>query len=125
MVPFVAGGELWKVARVDPDDHRLVDRTGWLTVGTTDPATRTIYLSSALKAPELDRVVLHELAHAMTMSHGALPYMRELVPQDSWITVEEWSAAMMENHSLEAVEIASMVLGRPVCIGGFCHDRSS
>ena len=34
--------------------------------------------------------------------------------------VNEGSAHLIEGHSVEAVALASSLLGRPVCVGGRC-----
>lgn len=105
-----------------PGDPRLVDREGKLTVGTTDPMTRTVHISNELSAPMLDRVLLHEVAHAVTISYNLLDPMHENVPEGYWVDVEEWTAQVVENHGIEAAVLASQSLGRPLCIGGFCND---
>lgn len=114
-------GEAWGVVRVPPGDPRLVDREGKRTIGTADPITRTVHISSELVPPLLDRVLLHEVAHAIAMSHGLLRPLHEMVPEDYWIDVEEWAAQMVENHGIEASVLASESLGRPICVRGFCN----
>ena len=118
---MVINGETWKVLRVGGEDPRLVDRTGRLRLATTDPETRTIHISSDLTPPLLDQVVLHEVAHAITVSWDMLGRLRAGIPPDSWVHVEEWSAKLVEDHALEAVEKASQILGRPVCVRGLCN----
>lgn len=125
MRPFCVNGQMWRVVRVAPDDPRLVDREGKRTVGTADPLTRTVHLSSSLRPPMLDRVLLHEVAHAATMSYGLMDAMHDRLPQKWWVFVEEWAAQLVENHGIEAASAASQSLGRPVCIGGFCHNDKS
>lgn len=122
MRPFAVNGDAWRVVRVAPGDPRLIDREGKRTVGTADPSTRTVHLSDRLQPPELDRVLLHEVAHAITMSWGLLPALGETVASGDRIGAEEWAAQLVENHGIEAAAIASEVLGRPVCVRGFCHD---
>lgn len=120
MRPFVVGGEVWRVVAVQPGDPRLTDRTGRERLATTDPLTRSVYLSSTLRPPLLDRVLLHEVAHAVTISHGLLATLRSRLPREAWVHAEEWSAQLVENHALEAVRAASEALGRPVCVRGTC-----
>lgn len=108
------------VVRVLPGDPRLVDRTGKVRVATTDPATRTVHVSSAIVPPLLDRVMLHEVAHAITISYGLLEPLHAFMPEDLWIPMEEWSAQLVEAHGIEAVIAASESLGRPLCIRGLC-----
>lgn len=120
MKPVLINGELWAIKRVSPDNPFLVDRTGTMRIATTDPSTRTIYLSSDVNPPLLDRVLLHEVAHAITISHGLLPPLRHSIPEDMWVPVEEWSASFMERHAIEAVMLTSQSLGRPLCVNGYC-----
>lgn len=98
----------------------LIDRTGEFKYATTDPLTRTIRISSDVEPPLLDKVVLHEIAHAITISHGLLGPLRDSIPDSMWVHVEEWSASLMERHAIEAAILASQALGRPLCIGGYC-----
>lgn len=122
MRPFAVNGEAWRVVGVEPGDPRLVDREGKRTVGTADPTTRTVHISSDLVPPMLDKVLLHEVAHAITMSHGLLGALHGYMESGDWVGVEEWGAQLVENHGIEAAAIASEVLGRPLCIGGYCND---
>ena len=123
MHPFTVRGDVWNVVTVDPSDPRLIDRTGMRTVATTDPRTRTVNVSAALAPPLLDRVMLHEVAHAVSVSHGLLDELGTLVPYRWRVSVEEWSARLMEGHGIEAVALASETLGRPVCIDGLCGGK--
>jgi hypothetical protein len=120
MRPFIVGGELWLVRRVPGWDPRLVDRTGNARLATTDPVTRTVSIHEGVMPPLLDRVLLHEVAHAVTISRGLLGRMRAAVPEGSWVPVEEWAAQLMEGHAIEAIEAARTALGRPVCVDARC-----
>lgn len=124
MRPFTVNGDVWRVVLVEPSDPRLVDRLGFKSLGTTDPETRTVHLSSEMKPPLLDRVMLHEAAHAVTISHGLLGALRERLPPEHWVWAEEWACHLVETYGLEASELASEALGRPVCVRGFCYGRS-
>jgi hypothetical protein len=119
--PFAVNGIEWEVVRVNPGDPRLIDRTGAEKLATTDPSTRTVHISSEVGPPLLDRVALHEAAHVVAVSHGMIPPIRAVVPAAFWVPVEEWAAQTMELHGLEAADVASRMLGRPVCVGGFCR----
>ncbi len=114
---FGIGGEVWHIMTVPAGDPRLIDRTGTATIATTDHATRTICIMDSVRPPLLDRVLLHEMAHAVAMSRGLLP-----APVDR-VGVEEWAAGMVESHGIEMVGLASEVLGRPVCVEGWCHGQ--
>lgn len=106
-----------------PSDPRLVDRQGFKTLGTTDPETRTICLSDEMRPPLLDRVMLHEAAHAVAVSHGLLGALRERLHPRYWVAAEEWACSLVESYGMEASELASEALGRPVCVRGFCHGQ--
>ena len=122
MRPFVINGEAWGVVRVPAGDPRLTDRTGTERLATTDPMTREVYVNERVVPPLLDRVMLHEVAHAITVSWGLLPDVRAYTQRGDSTGVEEWSAQLVENHAMEAVKAASEALGRPVCIRGLCND---
>lgn len=120
MRPFVINGQTWRVARVPAGDPRLVDRTGAAKLAVTDASDMTVYVNGRLVPPLLDRVMLHEVAHAITVSWGLLPYVRSGVRRGDIIDVEEWAAQLVENHAMEAVNAATEALGRPICVRGLC-----
>ena len=120
MEPFVVNGDVWRVAWAAPGDPSLMDRTGHLRLATADPAAKVIRISTDVTPPLLDKVLLHEVAHAITISHGLLDALRTVLPEDLWVFVEEWSAQLVENHSIEAALAAAESLGRPLCIRGYC-----
>jgi len=120
--PFETNGVAWRVVRVPAGDPRLVDREGKRTVGTADPFTKTVHISEELYPPMLDKVLLHEVAHAVTISHGDTDTLHSIIPEKYWVPVEEWNASAMENRSIEASVLASEILGRPLCIRGYCND---
>ena len=121
MFPFVVNGEVWRVVRVAPDSPSLIDRTGKRTVATTDPQRHVVSISTDVQPPFIDRVLLHEVAHAVTISHGLLDVLRIAVPERFWVFVEEWAAQLVENHCIEAASLASQSLGRPICVRGWCN----
>ena len=122
MYPFVINGDLWRVARVPAGDPSLIDRTGGAKLAVTDSMDRTIYVRDDLLPPLLDRVMLHEVAHAITVSWGLLPQVRSDAIRGDIIGVEEWAAQLVENHAMEAVQAARRALGRPICVRGLCSD---
>lgn len=119
---FVVNGQAWRVVRVAPGDPRLVDRTGREKLATTDPLTRTVHISSEVRPPLLDQVALHEAAHVASMANGTLARLRAVLPPECWIDAEEWAAQEVELNGIEAADIATRMLGRPVCVRGHCHD---
>jgi len=118
--PIVLNGEVWRVVTASPDDPLLVDRTNTLRLATTDPVSHTIRISSEVKPPLLDRVLLHEVAHAITVSYGLLGNLHNILPKSLWIPVEEIIAQIVENFSIEAAIISSESLARPLCVRGYC-----
>lgn len=123
MRAFAANGQVWRVIRVPAGDPSLVDRTDTVRLATTNPATRVISISETVAPPLLDKVLLHEIAHAITLSWGLLPGLRHEALRGDLTGLEEWSAQLIENHAIEAVEAATIVLGRPVCVRGLCLPR--
>lgn len=81
-----------------------------------------MYLRDDLTPPLLDKVLLHEVAHAVTVSWGLLPEVGKMVTRGDVVGVEEWSAQLVENHAIEALNAATIALGRPVCVRGLCSD---
>lgn len=122
MRPFAINGDVWRVIRVPADDPRLIDRTDTPRLAVTDSRNRMVYVRDDLKPPLLDRVMLHEVAHAITVSWGLLPQVRHDTLRGDMVGVEEWAAQLVENHAMEAVQAASRALGRPVCVRGLCDD---
>lgn len=123
MRPILINGDIWRVVSVPAGDPSLIDRTGTARLATTDSSNFTISVSDEVKPPLLDKVVLHEVSHAITVSHGLLEPLRAVVPAYLWVEVEEWAAQLVENYALESARAASVVLGRPICIGGICFDQ--
>lgn len=122
MKPFTVNGELWRVVRVKPGDPSLIDKTGTYRLATTDPDTKEVYIQKDLEPPLLDKVLLHEVAHAIAVSYNLLDTLQLIAPQEYWDAIEEWAVQLVENYGIEAIEAASTSLGRPICIGGYCHD---
>lgn len=122
MRPFVINGDVWRVARVQAGDPSLIDRTDTPRLAVTDSMDRTIYVRDDLMPPLLDKVMLHEVTHAITVSWGLLPQVRSDALRGDTIGVEEWAAQLVENHAMEAVQAVRRALGRPVCVRGLCSD---
>lgn len=114
--PIVINGDVWRPQVVDPGDPRLRDRTGSARIATTDPSTRRVYLSRDLRGPFLDRVLLHEAAHCAMVSYGLLDGLHRIVPEESWIDVEEWACNFLANYGREVVQAVNAALPRPVAL---------
>lgn len=102
---------LWHVVFVDQKSEMLVDRTGRLTVATTDPETRTIYLSNTLEGDFLNRVLIHELAHCVMISYDLLSDIHRMVYPEYWIEAEEWVCNFIANYGFEIFSKAYDILG--------------
>ena len=108
---FYMNGLRWRVRFTYPTDRVLVDRTGTLTIGVTDPQTMTIYLSNKLRGEFLTRVVLHELSHAMMYSYHYLDQIHRYCKKRYWIEMEELIANLIADRAYEIFHRAYDVVG--------------
>ena len=108
---FYMNGLRWRVRFTYPTDPVLVDRTGTLTIGVTDSATMTIYLSNQLSGNFLTTVVLHELSHAMMVSYGYLDIIHKYCKKRYWIDMEELIANLIAQQAKEIFERAYDIVG--------------
>lgn len=104
-------GYLWKIRYVPPNSPYLIDRSNILTVATTDPSTRCIYLSSALHGDFLNRVLIHELGHVVMFSYNLIDDIHSVVNEEDWIDAEEWVCNFIADYGLRIFSIASEALG--------------
>ena len=108
---FYMNGLRWRVRFTYPTDRVLVDRTGALTIGVTDPQSMTIYLSNKLRGEFLTRVVLHELSHAMMYSYHYLDQIHRYCKKRYWIEMEELIANLIADRAYEIFQRAYDVVG--------------
>ena len=108
---FYMNGLRWRVRFTYPTDRILVDRTGTLTIGVTDSATMTIYLSNELRGSFLTTVVLHELSHAMMISYGYLEQIHRYCKKRHWVDMEELIANLIAQQAKEVFERAYDIVG--------------
>ena len=118
--PLVIRGKVWRVVRVMPGDPFLIDRTGVPRLATTDPLTKTIRISREVMPPLLDKVYLHEVAHAIMVESGLSELLPAATDDREQIFAEELLAWFLESHAIEAVDAVNRSLGRPVCVDGTC-----
>ena len=108
---FFMNGMLWSIRFVNPNSDILIDRTLSKTVAVTDPDTMTIYLSNKLCGGFLTRVVLHELSHAMMISHGYLEQIHRYCKKRYWIEMEELIANLIADRGYEIFQRAYDIVG--------------
>lgn len=104
------GNYLWHICFVGPDSPFLVDRTGNLTVATTDFSTKSIYLSNKLSGEFLRTVFTHELGHVTMFSYGLIDAIHAFARQDRWIEAEEWICNFIADYGSEVLYIANHIL---------------
>lgn len=108
---FDMNGVTWAVRLVAPDDPALVDRTGALTVATTDPETLEVCVSRSLRGEFLTRVLVHELGHCALFSYGLVGELRRMVRPAYWEYAEEWVCNFLADYGTMVLETAWDVLG--------------
>lgn len=111
MKSFYMNGDLWHVKIVGPYSPKLVDRTGKLTVATTDPVTFCVYLSDRLSGDFFNTVLIHELGHCAMISFNLIDYIRFHVPQKYWIDMEEFMCNFIADYGLKIFRTAYSLFG--------------
>lgn len=111
MDSFVLNGILWTIYIVPSNSHYLIDRTGNLTVATTDPKTLSIYISDRLSGEFLNRVLIHELGHCVLFSYGLLDYIHSMVMPKFWVEVEEMFCNFIADYGYQIFKTAYNILG--------------
>lgn len=111
---FMMNGRVWNVKYVEPNSSYLLDRSGNMTVATTDPATSCVYLSKDLSGDYLRRVFTHELGHASMVSYGLIPAIHSMVRPEYWIEMEEWICNFIADYGFEIFDTARNILGDSV-----------
>lgn len=111
MNSFILNEYLWQVKFVSPFSEKLRDRTGHITVATTDPNTFCVYLSSNLSGDFLNRVLIHELGHCTMVSFGLLDDIHRMVRPEFWIEAEEWICNFIADYGKHIFEIVYDILG--------------
>lgn len=108
---FVMNGYLWRVMYVDPESNYLIDRTGSLTLATTDPDTLCVYISNELQGDFLIRVLVHEIGHCALFSFDLLEEIHKVVDPYYWIEAEEWVCNFIADYGLKIFSVARSILG--------------
>lgn len=89
MINFIINEDVWALYFVEPYDSHLIDRTGKLTLGCTDPISHSVYISKYLDQTLMRKVILHELGHCVMASYNYIGYLSRLVFPWQLIDVEE------------------------------------
>ena len=110
MLSFSMNGYRWRVLFDSPYSPNFIDRTGKLCVATTDPRTRTIYLSNRLAGDFLHTVLIHELGHCALFSYNLLSDVHNAIPPQLWIEAEEWICNLLADYGEEMFEISKSIL---------------
>ena len=108
---FYMNGLRWRVRFTYPTDPVLVDRTGNLTIGVTDSATMTIYLSNKLRGEFLNRVLIHELSHCVMYSYRLIDSIHRMCKRKYWIDMEEFCANLLANYGNQVFGLTYSILG--------------
>lgn len=95
---------------MNPNNPILIDRTGNLTVGVTDPASFTVYLSNSLYGDFLNEVLAHEIGHCILYSYGLLDDIHKAVKKRYWIFAEEWLCNFIVTYGKRIFEITEKEL---------------
>lgn len=103
-------GYSWRVCFVNPSDPMLVDRSGNLTLATTDPSTRCVYISNAIHGSSLTRVLIHELGHCAIYSFGLLHDIHRMTYPEYWIEAEEWVCNFIADYGLAIFKAGYSIL---------------
>ncbi len=75
---FEINGKIWHIKFVSPSNKYLLKEDNTYTIGVCDNISKTIYLSSDLRAEKLSKVLIHELVHAIIFSYNIqLEYEKE------------------------------------------------
>lgn len=105
------GGYVWHVMTVHKNSEYLIDRTGTLTVATTDPVTRTVYLSEALSGEFKHHVIIHELGHCALFSYGLLDDIHHMTKPEYWVEIEELICNIIADYGYRIFEISRSLMG--------------
>lgn len=111
MLSFMMNGDIWYIRYVKQDSNYLVDRTGFRTVGVTDPVTHEVYISNDLRGRFKQKVLIHEICHCALVSYHLIDDIRDVVRPSDWIMAEEWVCNLLANYGMEIFSAAYEILG--------------
>lgn len=97
---FVINGIEWDIIFVNHNSDKLRRSDGSITCGVCDFGDKCIYLSNMLQGAFLERVLCHELTHAVCMSWGI----------SISLETEEWLCNFMAEHGKEIIVLLDELL---------------
>lgn len=109
-IAFRMNDDWWSVNRVPPSSPTLIDRTGKLTLATTDSRTKTVNVSNAVTGDMLNRVLAHEAAHAAMESYGIAARIRRSVVPWKRVEVEEIICNLIADHGEAILQTADEIV---------------
>lgn len=97
---FVINGIEWDIIFVNHNSDKLRRSDSSITCGVCDFGDKCIYLSNMLQGAFLERVLCHELTHAVCMSWGI----------SISLETEEWLCNFMAEHGKEIIVLLDELL---------------
>lgn len=97
---FEVNGNTWILQEVSPSSPNLRRSDGSYTLGVSDNAVKTVYISSTLNNAMFDKVLCHELTHVFSFENNLyLP-----------IETEEIIADFMSLYGRDIIYLADNIL---------------
>lgn len=108
---FVINNSIWRVITVSPDSEYLWDRTGNLTVATTDPKEHCIFVSEVIYGDFLLRVLIHEMTHVVLWEYDVIFRIHKYCYPEYRIDMEEEICNILADYGEFIYETAYTALG--------------
>lgn len=108
---FIINNSIWRVVTVPTDSEYLWDRTGNLTVATTDPKEHCIFVSESIYGDFLLRVIIHEITHVVLWEYKIIEKIHMYCLPEFRISMEEEICNILADYGRMVYETAYMVLG--------------
>lgn len=89
----------------------LMDRTGKITLATTDPDRLTIFLSYSIPEDLFEKVLIHELSHCVMFSYNLIEYIHDIVYPEYWIEAEERVCNFVASYGKIIFDNAYSIIG--------------
>lgn len=108
---FIINNSIWRVVTVPTDSAYLWDRTGNLTVATTDPKEHCIFVSEAIYGDFLLRVLIHEMTHVVLWEYEIINKIHMYCLPEFRIPMEEEICNILADYGRMVYEISYRILG--------------